>query len=163
VPQGGRAGGGSADVVPGHHVACGAEGGDRNAVAGVARDDVAFISVEGVVGAISAAAVARRPALMYDAGAGGQGRRARGVRGVEGVGAAVAADAVILRPGLDQHPVTQVPERGGAGGVGADEVAGDRVAVGAGVRDHYAGAGVAADDVTLAGVVDPVAVSADPI
>src|SRR5262245_20940052 len=57
-----------------------------------------------------------------------------------------AAHRVVLRPKADEHAIDTVSEHG-AGGVGADEVAGDHVVIGAGSGEEHAGEGVGRDDV----------------
>src|SRR5436305_1322641 len=64
----------------------------------------------------------------------------------------VGADAGKLRPAGDEEAVKEVGQGGGAGGVGADVVAGHHVGVTAAALDVDAAVGVARDDVALGGV-----------
>src|SRR5262249_2456184 len=105
------------DVVVQDDIEGGARIGDRQAVTGVATDDVAC----------------RRRIAADDVGGGGD---------------------------VDNHAVPPVGHGAGAGGIGPDVVAGDRIA---GAGEIHAIDGVAGDDVAFLGVGDAVGVGADAV
>src|SRR5262249_28793521 len=74
----------------------------------------------------------------------------------------VTADQVGLGAAGNANAAVGVGQGGGAGGIGADQVAGDDVANRTGLVDEHAG-GIAGDEVALGGVIDPIPVGADDV